>query len=289
MSFDIDAYRSTVAPVQFDDIDFSVFTERPLSPETLRALRFMHDVEAHTVCYLRDLLLTHAHQDPRMTTFLTMWNYEEYWHGVAIGRILEAHGEASEDERIGPMRERLGVKDRLSPLTSAVGSAVLGHDFIALHMTWGAVNEWSTAAGYDRLATREGHPVLSTLLGRIARQESRHIAFYATEARERLGRSGKARKVTRFALKNFWAPVGSPVMPVEETQFLLEYLMGGTAGREFASRVDRKVAGLPGMAGLEIVQTALDKRGIPATDADLPHPAHGEAALGRTTDLAAVR
>ncbi|MDX6300526.1 MAG: hypothetical protein QOF53_1740 [Nocardioidaceae bacterium] len=288
MSFDIDAYRRTVAPVQFDDIDFSVFGERPLSPETLRALRFMHDVESHTVCYLRDLLLTHAHEDPRMTTFLTMWNYEEYWHGVAIGRILEAHGEASEDERIGPMRQRLGVKDRLSPLTSAVGSAVLGHDFIALHMTWGAVNEWSTAAGYDRLATREGHPVLSTLLGRIAKQESRHIAFYATEARERLGRSRKARTVTRWALKNFWAPVGSPVMPVEETQFLLEYLMGGTTGREFARRIDRKVAGLPGMAGLEVVQAALDARGIPATDGDVPVPAPIRP-TPRTAGLTAVR
>src|SRR3954454_15675916 len=186
MSFDLDAYRATVAPVQLDDIDFSVFADRPLSGETLRALRFMHDVESHTVCYLRDLLLTSAHQDPRITTFLTMWNYEEYWHGVALARILQAHGEPAEDERIGPMRSRLGWKDRLSPFSATLGSAVLGVDFLALHMALGGGNEGSTAAGYDRLATREGHPVLSTLLSRITRQETRHIAFYATEARERL-------------------------------------------------------------------------------------------------------
>jgi hypothetical protein len=113
MSFDIDAYRRTVTPVQIDDIDFSEFGRRPLSPQTLRALRFMHDVESHTVCYLRDLLLTHAHEDPRVTTFLTMWNYEEYWHGVAIAKILEAHGEPAEAERIAPMRARLGLKDKI--------------------------------------------------------------------------------------------------------------------------------------------------------------------------------
>lgn len=288
MSFDLDAYRRTVAPVQFDDIDFSAFEQRPLSDGTLRALRFMHDVESHTVCYLRDLLLTHGHQDPRVTTFLTMWNYEEYWHGVAIGRILEAHGEPSEGERVGPMRQRLGWRDQVSPLTSALGSAVLGVDFVALHMTWGAVNEWSTATAYDRLATREGHPVLSTLLSRIARQESRHIAYYATEARERLGRSTKAQKVTRFALKHFWAPVGSPVMPEEETQFLLEYLMGGSAGRELARRIDRKVAGLPGMQGLEIVQAALDKRGIPAVDAE-PLEESLRPTARRVRDLAGSR
>jgi hypothetical protein len=257
MSFDLDAYRRTVTPVQFDDIDFTAFERRPLSADALRALRFMHDVESHTVCYLRDLLLTHAHQDPRVTTFLTMWNYEEYWHGVAIGKILEAHGEPAEDDRIGPMRQRLGWKNRLSPFTSTLGSAVLGVDFVALHMTWGAINEWSTATAYDRLATREGHPVLSTLLGRIARQESRHIAYYATEARERLGRSPKAQKVTRLALKYLWAPVGSPVMPAVETEFLLEYLMGGSEGRELARRIDRRVSALPGMRGLHVVERAL--------------------------------
>src|ERR1700712_1555124 len=217
MSFDLDAYRRTVTPVHIDDIDFSEFTRRPLSQDTLRALRFMHDVESHTVSYLRDLLLTHAQEDPRVTTFLTMWNYEEYWHGVALGRILEAHGEPAEDERIAPMRARLGWKDRISPWYSALGSALLGPDFIAMHMSWGAVNEWSTAAAYDRLAKLADHPTLTTLLGRIGKQESRHIAFYATEARERLGRSRKARRVTRFALRYGWAPVGSPVMPAEET------------------------------------------------------------------------
>jgi hypothetical protein len=183
-----------------------------------------------------------------------MWNYEEYWHGVAIGKILEAHGEPAEEERIGPMRARLGWKDKVSPWYSALGSAVMGPDFIAMHMSWGAVNEWSTAAGYDRLAKRENHPALSLLLGRIAKQESRHIAFYATEARERLARSRKAQKVTRFALRRGWAPVGSPVMPPEETQFLLTYLLGDETGRELARRIDRKVSGLPGMDGLSIVE-----------------------------------
>jgi hypothetical protein len=286
MSFDLDAYRRTVSPVQTDDIDFTAFERRPLSEDTLRALRFMHDVESHTVCYLRDLLLTHGHQDPRVTTFLTMWNYEEYWHGVAIGKILEAHGEPAGDDRVGPMRRRLGWKDQLSPFSASIGSALLGVDFVALHMTWGAINEWSTATAYDRLAVREGHPVLSTLLGRIARQESRHIAFYATEARERLGRSRKAQKVTRLALKYLWAPVGSPVMPVEETNFLLEYLLGGSQGHELARRIDRRVSALPGMAGLRVVETSLTKRGI--TGAERAQPAVRSRALARTPGLVRV-
>ena len=259
MSFDIDAYRRTVTPVVWDDVDFDAFKTRPLSEDALRCLRYMHDVESHTVCYLRDLLLTASHKDPRITTFLTMWNYEEYWHGVAIGAVLEAHGEAFGDDRIAPMRVGQGLKDKLSPIISYVGGLLLGEDFIALHMTWGAVNEWSTQTGYERLMERENHPELTKLLKRIAKQESRHIAFYATEARDRLARSPRARRATRWALKTRWSPVGSGVMPLAETDFLLSYLMGGSLGENYADRIDSHVDKLPGLDGLNLVQNALDK------------------------------
>jgi hypothetical protein len=262
MSFDLDAYRSTVTPVQVDDIDFSVFADRPLSADTLRALRFMHDVESHTVCYLRDLLVTPSHQDPRVTTFLTMWNYEEHWHGEAIARVLEAHGEPAGASRIGPMRARLGLSDRVAPVVNAIGGALLGEAFVAVHMTWGAVNEWSTQAGYARLAEREDHPVLTELLDRIQRQESRHIAFYATEARRRLAASPRAQRLVRFLLRTKWAPVGSSVMPRAETEFLLRHLLSGAEGASAVERLDANVHRLPGLDGLGIVRKAAVDYGV---------------------------
>ena len=41
-----------------------------------------------------------------MTAFLTVWAYEEHWHGEAIGEVLQAHGEAANDERMGAVRGR---------------------------------------------------------------------------------------------------------------------------------------------------------------------------------------
>ena len=259
MSFDLDAYQRSVTPVRTDDIDFDAFREQPLDAATLRCLRYMHDVESHTVCYLRDLLVTSSHEDPRITTFLTMWNYEEFWHGVALGKVLSAHDEIAGRDRIEPMRAALGWRDKLSPFTNALGSALVGVDFVALHMTWGAVNEWSTQTGYEQLADKANHPVLTELLSRIATQEARHIAFYATEARERLGRSVKARRITRWALTKLWAPVGSGVMPAAEVQFLLTHLMGGDDGLRAAARIDRNVQKLPGLQGLTIVTDAMNK------------------------------
>lgn len=258
MSFDIDGYAASAAPVSLAGLDLAAFREQPLSAGALRCLRYMHDVESHTVCYLRDLLLTPSHRDPRITTFLSMWNYEEFWHGEALGRVLAAHGEAARDARIGPMRARLGWRDRLGPFVSGAGSALVGEDFVALHMTWGAVNEWSTHAGYARLAEREGHPVLTELLARIMRQETRHVAFYVSEARDRLARSSRARRVTRWALRRLWAPVGSGVMPPQESRFLMTWLMGGDSGARAVARIDRNIDRLPGLEGLHLVARAVD-------------------------------
>jgi hypothetical protein len=257
MSFDIDRYASNASPVRTDDLSFDDFRDRPLAPEPLRALRYMHDVESHTVCYLRDLLLTPSHRDPRITTFLTAWAYEEHWHGVALGKVLDAHGEVSGAERIGEMRRRLPWRDRVGPYLSAAGGLLAGDDFVAVHMTWGAVNEWSTAAGYDRLIELADHPTLTTLLTRIKQQESRHIAFYVSEARARLAASGRARKLTRLALRKLWAPVGSGVMPEAETEFLLRWLLDGPDGAAAVARIDANVSGLPGLEGLSIVADAM--------------------------------
>ena len=151
----------------------------------------MHDVELHTICYLRDLLVTPAHNDPDVTTFLSCWAYEELWHGEALGDVLAAHGRARGSSRgVGRCARGSGWRDRIRPFLSALGSSIVGERLVAVHMTWGAVNEWTTQAAYARLAQRADHPVLTELTKRIARQEGRHIDFYSAEARRRLAESG---------------------------------------------------------------------------------------------------
>ena len=92
------------------------------------------------------------------------------------------------------------------------------------------------------------------------RQEGRHIDFYATEAEDRLAASKRAQRLTRMALRRFWAPVGSGVMEEEEVGFLAGYLMGDEAGRLAARRVDRQIDRLPGLAGLCLVERATGSR-----------------------------
>jgi hypothetical protein len=217
----------------------------------------MHDVEHHTICYLRDVLVTDAHRDVEITTFLSFWAFEEYWHGEAIGRVLEAHGEASEP-RIDATRRRQGWHDRLLPLGTILASAV-SSSVPAVHMTWGAVNEWTAQAAYGRLSARAGHPTLTTLLQRIMRQEGRHIDFYASQAKARLAAAARTRRVARWSLDRFWTPVGAGIHPTAEVRFVAEHIFGGPDGAVAVERIDRQVDRLPGLGGQHLMGRARDR------------------------------
>jgi hypothetical protein len=255
----IDSYKARAGRLDLEGLDFNDFRDQPLPPESLRALRYMHDIEHHTVCYLRDLLLTPAHQDPAITSFLSCWVYEEMWHGEAIGQVLEAHGEVAGAPRVAALRYGHRRRQALTTLSTIASAAFAGRAFIALHMTWGAVNEWTTQAGYARLSETAAHPTLRELLRRIMRQEGTHIDFYASEAARRLAASSKAQHLTRFALSHWWRPVGSGVMPNREVGFLVHYLFDGDMGREILERIDRRVDRLPGQHDLHLLERAVTR------------------------------
>lgn len=270
MAFDIDRYTANSNAVAWADLDFDEFDRNPLPPESLRVLRYMCDVEYHTVCYLRDLLTTPSHKEPEVSSFMTMWNREEFWHGEALAAVLARHGITVDFDELKATRLKLGWKDRLDPIKQSLLGGLVGNDFVAVHMAWGAANEWSANAAYNRMAKRENNPVLAELLKRIAQQESKHVAFYASQARERLAKSKKAQVIARFALNKFWAPVGSGISPEEEVTHVLGHLFAGAEGRKLIRDIDSHIGRLPGMQGLTIVENALDKRGIPADGPGTP-------------------
>jgi hypothetical protein len=66
--------------------------------------------------------------------------------------------------------------------------------------------------------------------------------------------------LTRFALRAFWSPVGSSVMPEAETRHLLGFLLGEAGGRILA-KLDQRVDKLPGLAGLQLMTRAMARYG----------------------------
>ena len=260
MAFDIDRYTTNSDAVAWSDLDLDVFDEHPLPPETLRTLRYMCDIEYHTSCYLRDLLVTRSHRKDEARGFMTTWNREEFWHGEALSAVLARHGIIVDYDELKAKRIKLGWQLALGTAKQAMGSNLVGDDFIAVHMTWGAANELSAVAAYRRLASLLDHPALSPLLERIAKQETRHVAFYTTQAREKLEESERARTLVRWVMTNLWKPVGSGVMDDAEILHVMGHLFTGQ-GDEL-DKLDQRVARFPGMEDAPIFRPAFEKLGI---------------------------
>ena len=252
-AFDLDAYVARSGALDLSAIDWAEVGRYPLPREAVRTLRYMQDIESHTIIYLRALLATRAIDDPEVATFLACWLYEETFHGIALARFLDAAGH--------PVSPRPRGTEPLSKRLEAMATAVVSRawpDFCAVHMTWGAINELTTLTGYRRLATVAGHPVLSELLERIMRDESRHFFFYYRQAEIRLQRPGPAR-VARLLVDRFWAPVGSGVQPDEELRFLATYLFTDEDGRAAARKVDDTIRRLPGFATVSLLEAWMDR------------------------------
>jgi hypothetical protein len=256
-SLDRDAtYADRSRALDLGTVDWCSVRDHRMPREALRTLHYMQDIETHTLVYLRELLATRAIDEPGVGDFLACWIYEESAHGRAIRRFLEASGEIVTPRE----RSRTTASERLREWVMARLSRSWP-DFVAVHMTWGAINERTTLAGYNRLAALAGHPVLSDLLTRIGRDESRHFGFYFRQARRWLARPRVA-PIVRFLVRHFWAPVGSGVQPSAETRFLGQYLFAGPEGRAAARGVDRTIHALPGLAGLPLLEHWLDRAGI---------------------------
>ena len=243
--------------MEIDDwIDWSAAAAAPLPGEALRTLRYMQDIESHTIVYLRSLLGTRAVDDPAIAEFLARWFHEETLHGQALARLLALQGAPVASRA----RSALGLRERLHQ----AGAALLSRTwpgFPVVHMLWGAINELTTLTGYRRLVHLSAHPALGALLDRIIRDESRHFGFYYEQARRRLAEPGAARRA-RALVERLWAPVGTGVQPDAEVRFVARYLFSGDEGLAAARRVDATIGRLPGLAGLPLLEAWL------ATDAE---------------------
>jgi rubrerythrin len=269
--FDLDKYLRASNRVDLSTVEWDRVGQHPVALDEARCLTYMMDIETHTVVFLRDLLATRASFDPEVTAFLSCWVYEELWHGEAFSRFL---GEAG--HRVPPsyehvegndpfptrfdrnqwIRQKFGTKGYVSHMGTLLGSALF-RDFVAVHMTWGAVNELSTLTAYHRIIAKTEHPVLIQLLQAIIKDERRHFAFYRAQARMRLRGSRQARTITRWALEHLWAPVGTGVRPQRETDFVIHSLFGDSDGLVAVKEMEHTLGELPGLEGSTFLSDAL--------------------------------
>lgn len=232
----------------------------PLDKRLVPVLLYMRDVEVLTDMYYKELRRTPTGKDPIISKFMERWGIEETTHGEVINRFLSEAGiEASEKWKEQVFKSVSRVYTANTYLVTTLTNFI-GKKFTATHMTFGAIHEMSTAQGYRRLMKMANHPILTEILTAIMREESAHTRFYASVARIELGKSEFARKVARFIVNKFWAPVGQGAKPKKHTDYTIGTLFGGKEGFEWVERnISQKIQSLPGFGGLTKITDTVAK------------------------------
>jgi hypothetical protein len=138
------------------------------------------------------------------------------------------------------------------------GSAVT-RKFVAVHMTWGAVNELTTLTAYHQMIRKTSHPALVQVLKQIIKDERRHFAFYRAQAKMRLARSARALRLARWVMARLWTPVGVGVKGWSDLNVLVGYLFSDPEGRRAADEMDETIHALPGLNGLRLMRRVIDR------------------------------
>jgi hypothetical protein len=250
---DIAQHIAVSQRVQIEDLDWEAARKIGLTKQEIDSLAYFADVESQTVYYFLEVAKLEVVRDPELLTFLTMWNYEEYFHSHALTRLMTECGVAVDNptDRSTKIRAGARFKARFEDLTQTLIAKLMPKTFVALWMFWGSLQECLTTQAYEELAKTTENPVLAELCRRIAKQERRHFAYYFNQARDKLEGQSWAQKFTRWIAKKFYAPVGGGVKTDEEGARLVAQLFPGDKIFEVMSYIEKRMAQLPGMEGLD--------------------------------------
>src|SRR5262245_33970030 len=115
---------------------------------------------------------------PSVASCLTTWSYEEFFHGHELGNLLAVCGHPLETNRVELVKKRARLNEILEAVFSPILSRLFYHQFPAVYLSFGAIQEMTTLRGYEHLRDFTSNPVLTTLCDRIAKQERRHLSWY---------------------------------------------------------------------------------------------------------------
>jgi hypothetical protein len=263
MYVEIEPYLATSERVDTRDIDWAAAGELGLSDDEIFALTYFADVENQSLRYLRMLLDMKIAFQPDVAAFLAIWNYEEFFHGHELEKLLKACGVQVANDRREQKQKSSRLNERLEALLVPVLSRLYPDDFPAVYLTFGAIAELTTLRGYESLAEHAHNPALRVLADRIARQERRHFAWYFNNAQALLARSRKAQRLTRTLLRLNWVPVGAGVHTPEQVARLFRVLFyPRAAARETVLGIDTKLDSLPGLERLALMQGYFARAGL---------------------------
>jgi hypothetical protein len=245
----------------YDDLDWALARRHGITPREVEALEFFADIESQTVFYMLEVAKLDVARAPQFLTFLTIWNYEEFFHAHALTRFLTEVGVKvpPAGERSAEIRRAARLRATLEDAVQVALSKTMPQTFLALWQCWGAAAELLTCHAYEALGKDTANPVLAELARRIGKQERRHFAWYYEAARELLAGDRFAQRAVKLIFERNWTPVGSGVKSREQSAEQMARLFPGQRLYQVFGNIDRRMGALPGMAGFQVCSRHADK------------------------------
>lgn len=256
----VESYISVSGKIDTSDIDWDLAKQVGLTADEKFVLTYFSDVESQTIRYLRTLLQMKIALTPDVSAFLTTWNYEEFFHGYELARLMKVCGQPLDNDRIEQVSGQARFNEWIEATFAPLLSKIFSRQFPAVYFCFGAIQEFTTLKGYESLMRHTKNPALRALCERIAKQERRHFAWYYNHARGLLEQSKLAQLLARQMLQFNWVPVGAGIKQPAEVSRLFEILFGRD-GVRLAEEVDSKMASLPGLEGIALMRKYFAKTG----------------------------
>src|SRR5215813_6974289 len=261
MKSDIERYISVSARVDTTDINWDEAREAGLSEDELFILTYFADVENQTIRYMRMLLGMKIAFQPAVAAFLATWNYEEFFHGYELEKLMQSCGHKLQENRRDINHKKMRLNERIEAAFVPLMSRIFANQFPAVYLSFGAIQEMTTLRGYEHLHLYTQNPILKILCERIAKQERRHFAWYFNHARELLLQSSGARILARKLLEFNWVPVGAGIKSPAEVKRLFMTLFPAPLDRALVREIDSKMGALPGLEGIRLMEPYFEKAG----------------------------
>jgi hypothetical protein len=256
----------TLTPEFISQIPWHEVKNYRLDKKFVPVLLYMRDVEVLTDMYYEELRRTPTGKDAVIKKFMERWGVEEITHGEILDRFLNEAGVETSKNWKTEVRQNVPRFYSFNTRILTTLTNLIGKQFTATHMTFGAINELSTAQGYRRLTELANHPILTQIIRGIMREESAHTQFYWSIAKLELKKSAFARRVARFVVKNFWSPVGQGAKPVTDSNYTIATLFEGADGLERVERnISQRIQQLAGFEGLNTISERIKGIVMPET------------------------
>jgi len=198
-------------PLVLDDVDYAVRDRDAVRARLAAPLAYSQRVEAMVTGLSIETLLPRASgADGYINRFLTIWQPDEQGHARALERLLV---EIDIEPVPLPEDEPVPIHNRVA---GRLGSASLRvHETVELiYHTIGAMNERLAFSAYEHmsevLVELGEHGLVDTLMKPLRRDESAHLGYYRTAARDLRDRLDRWQVfVARNVIAWTYSPVGA--------------------------------------------------------------------------------